>query len=157
MTTVIRASDNWDSSIPSNVVHSSSTTPFATTSATPVDVPDFSVTITPSSVNSKILIFVSFRYGNSASGANRSLLYRNQTQIDIGGINNLSNIRAAMNNAQGFGQSSFSYLDSPSSTSALTYKLQVSRNGGTLQINNRNDGDSGSNHIGSITVMEIAG
>tara|TARA_R110000796_G_scaffold8291_3_gene27421 strand:+ start:997 stop:1470 length:474 start_codon:yes stop_codon:yes gene_type:complete len=157
MATTIRGSDNWDSSLASNVVHSSSTTPFATTSATPVDVPNFSVTITPSSVNSKILIFVSFRYGNSASGANRSLLFRNSTGIYIGGSNNLSNIRSAINNDQGFGQSSFSYLDSPSSTSALTYKLQVTRSGGTLQINNRNDGEANSNHIGSITAMEIAG
>ena len=157
MTTVIRASDNWDSSIPSNVVHSSSTTPFATTSSTPVDVSNFSVTITPSSVNSKILIFVSFRYGNTTSAANKSLLFRNQTEIDIGGEYNLSNIRAAMNNSQGFGQSSFSYLDSPSSTSSLTYKLQVSCSAGTLYINTRNNGANDAAHIGSITVMEIAG
>ena len=141
------------------VVASSTTTTFSTTSNTPVDVTGLSATITPSSTSSKILVTVNFRYGSNASSIIKSLLLRGATEIDIGGSSNLSNVfNGTGSTTQGFGVSSFSYLDSPSSTSALTYKIQVlTADTGTLSINNRNDGNASNNHIGSITLMEIAG
>ena len=140
------------------VVASSTTTTFSTTSNTPVDVTGLSATITPSSTSSKILVTVNFRYGCTASSVIKSLLLRGATEIDIGGSSNLSNVfNGTGSTTQGFGVSSFSYLDSPSSTSALTYKIQAATiDAGTLHINNRNNGSANNNHIGSITLMEIA-
>ena len=54
---------------------------------------------------------------------------------------------------------SFSLLDSPSSTSAQTYKVQARSNGGTYYINRSvNDTDSADHGraSSSLTLMEIA-
>ena len=52
------------------------------------------------------------------------------------------------------------YLDSPSSTSALTYKIVAQLNGNTLKVN-QEEGDANTNDtnrgVSHITVMEIAG
>jgi hypothetical protein len=59
--------------------------------------------------------------------------------------------------------SSFSFLDSPSTTSAVTYQVQVGNtnsDGATLYVNrNEDDSDANHSHRGSstITLMEIAG
>ena len=53
-----------------------------------------------------------------------------------------------------------SFLDSPSSTSSLTYKLQVYRHGGTIRVNttfNDTDASYTGRGISTITVMEVAG
>ena len=52
------------------------------------------------------------------------------------------------------------FLDSPSSTSSLTYKVQVKIRATTLYIGRTvydTDNDNASRHTSSITVMEIAG
>ena len=54
-----------------------------------------------------------------------------------------------------------SFLDSPSSTSSLTYKVQVRVNSnGTLYINRPGvdaNADYGSRGLSTLTVMEVAG
>ena len=52
------------------------------------------------------------------------------------------------------------FLDSPSSTSSLTYKVQVKIRATTLYVGRTvydTDNDNASRHASSITVMEIAG
>ena len=52
------------------------------------------------------------------------------------------------------------FLDSPSSTSETTYKLQIRTEGGTTYVNrSRSDADAtySGRTASSITVMEIAG
>jgi hypothetical protein len=58
--------------------------------------------------------------------------------------------------------SAFEFLDSPSSTSALTYKIQLASNvsGQTSSVNRwHNDLDSNTRirGVSTITVMEVAG
>jgi hypothetical protein len=49
---------------------------------------------------------------------------------------------------------SFNFLDSPATTSATTYKIQVKTNSGTVYLNRRLSTDTAS--TSTITVMEIA-
>ena len=50
---------------------------------------------------------------------------------------------------------SFTFLDSPETTSATTYKLQMRTNAGTVTINRRNSTDAA--FTSTFTLMEIAG
>ena len=129
------------------VVSTSSTTETSTTSTSWVDTA-MTANITPSSSSNKIYIIGSTN-GQSV-GSNEK--------------NNLSIFRGSTNlgdSNQGFGRSlndnelmekaCITYLDSPSTTSQVTYTLKLrSGNGGTVQTNT-----NGSR--GTITLMEIAG
>ena len=107
------------------------------------------VNITPSSTSSKILLFCEFRMGNSSSSNNTVQILRDSTALDLGGgTGNLGNLTG-----ESFRDTSFTLLDTPSTTSAITYKLQVKRSAGTLYINARNDGANERN--GTIYAMEI--
>jgi hypothetical protein len=145
------------------VVHNLSTSLTSLSTAdTWSDASDFSVSITPTSTSSKILIGVKFVYGSSSSTSNSVRLKRNTTPIALGGssqLNLLGNVFVAHNNAvQGFGTYSIVYEDSPASTDELTYQIQVINSGGTLYINSRNDGNTADcQQHGYISAMEIAG
>ena len=123
-------------------------------------------TITPSSTSSRILILVDGKFGGTDSGVNFSLrLLRGATVIYAG---------TDTNNKQSFahieqGWTAFQYfilptnattVDSPASTSALTYKVQIAHNssGGTAFMNRTaNNSASQANTRSSITLLEIAG
>lgn len=142
------------------VIGTQTDTVFSTTSTSFVDATGFSLSITPSSTSSKILVLLNFMYGNSASVVNSCQLLRNTDVIALGDpVNTLGNVWLAHNqNGTGFGHFGINYLDTPNSSSALTYKLQVlSGSGGTLKINARNDNNSLSERIGSLTLMEVSG
>jgi len=126
---------------------------------------DLSVSITPSSTSSKILVTVSLAFGcgsgdrisftalrGSTNLANHSSTLSNRTPAFFGVVPNSSN-----DLCNGF----FSTLDSPSTTSATTYSVSGRVTGGTAYINaSFNDTDSAVNTnrgVSSITVMEIAG
>ena len=140
---------------------------FSMSSASFTDVTGMSVAITPSSSSNKILI-TSYIVGNAAGAGSAHVRYlRGSTALNVGnasGSRSRDSTAGIDNNTLSdtlFG-ASFVYLDSPSSTSELTYKLQVHAGdgNGTVYINyGRNDGDS--NNVGrggsSIIVMEIAG
>ena len=123
-----------------------------------------SAAITPSSTSSKILVNVNMTGGHSTSNTYFKIL-RDSTDLGLGDAAG-SRLRATFANIYTFGDGniqkthSFQLLDSPSSTSALTYKVQVRSQAGTYYINRSvSDGDSAD--IGrtssSITVMEIKG
>jgi len=143
------------------VVGTQTSTTFSTSSTSFVDATGFSLSITPSSASNKILISLNFMYGLNASVASACRLLRNTDVVTLGSTtNNLGNVYISHNSTnQGFGTFGINYLDTPNSTSELTYKLQVLRGtgGGTLSINNRNTGSSADERIGSLTLMEIAG
>lgn len=123
-------------------------------------------TITPLSASSRILVLVDLKMGGSNSGINfTARLTRNGTVIYAG---------TDTNNKQGFahveqGWGAFVYfiwplnastVDSPASTSALTYTVQFSPNasGGTQYLNRTDNNSSAQgNTRSSITLMEIAG
>jgi hypothetical protein len=139
------------------VVQSTKSNNFSTTSATFVDVTDLSVSITPSAATSKILVFSSVSIGQ-ATGDGLVRLMRDSTAIAAGttgtGIYNGFGMTATTYNNQYF-TSSVTFLDSPATTSATTYKIQGVCNTGTLHVNRRG-ADTTYGGFSSITVMEIS-
>ena len=122
----------------------SSSTSFADTGLT--------ATITPTSATSTILVFANITGiiktdQNTGTGGIYNLM-RGATQIvaDFGGA-------AGFNNVLQFnyvGSASLTYLDSPATTSATTYKVQFKNNAASAQI-----GVQGNSASSSITLMEI--
>ena len=146
------------------VVSNTKTDTFSTTSTSYVDITGLSVSITPISATSKIFITVDL--GCSAASGTRTefQLVRNSTAIGIGDdAGSRTRGNAAVNPAgpAGMVNAGFSYLDSPATTSATTYKVQIAfiDNSGTTYINrtvNDEDAASRSRTSSTITVMEIA-
>jgi hypothetical protein len=116
---------------------------------------NITATITPTASTSKILVIISaqvFLYNNSGTvtyiqgGAKllrgATALLTNDSCFQIEG----ASVANYMSNST---QASFSYLDSPSTTSATTYKLQAKINVGTgIQFN-------GGSQTSVITLLEI--
>ena len=138
---------------------------FNTSSSSYVDVTGLSVSITPTRSDSKILIFANIHgVGNSDTQAYFRFM-RDSTPICVGDAAG-SRVQATLGsmyyNQQNDTKScSQTFLDSPSTTSAVTYKIQARTQGnGTLYVN-RSSGDSDSATSGrftsTITVMEVSG
>ena len=140
---------------------------FDTTSTSFVDITGLSVSITPTRADSKILVTYHTNASMEDDGYRGGLrLMRDSTAIFVGDANG-SRIQLSNHLVEATGtQQQFSYsgqtLDSPSSTSAVTYKLQAISLDSGRQINiNRSYGDGNDALNGrtasSITVMEISG
>ena len=141
---------------------------FTTTSASFVDITGLSVSITPQSSSSKILIQVHVTGDGRASQSRANFrLMRGSTAICIGdtaggrarstfAIYDTSDNHSPDN-------ASMAFLDSPATTSAVTYKLQiVSGNGGGNMVSvnrayNWSDAFAHGATVSSITVMEVSG
>ena len=150
------------------VVSTTKTDTFSTSSTTMVDVTGLSVTITPRSTASTI--FVSFSVNRGANQANLSafLLVRGSTPICIGdaaGSRTRATAGSYPSNSDSAGSlitASMVYLDSPATTSATTYKIQTRMDSGaSITYVNRNGSDPDNSiyyrTASTITVMEIAG
>jgi len=112
-----------------------------------------SASITPSSTSNKVLVTVHLsgcQKNNNALLGTR--LLRGSTTIYT--IDNMS-LYTNTTDQNAIGSVSTSYLDTPSTTSATTYKIQFRSvdNNSYVYINNDFSGGSNSN----ITLMEIAG
>jgi len=121
-----------------------------------------SVNITPSSTSSKILVRVSGAFGVSGSVSNgiRCLvkLFRDSTEIGSGTSGSTYNVFIAILPVQTYNMYPFSQstLDSPSSTSEITYKIQIASSSSQCVIGGRGDIDEVAVPT-RIQVMEIAG
>ena len=136
---------------------------------TRTDITNLSLSITPSSTSSKILVNTHISYSGSSNNLYGSgYLMRDSTDIGVnttatGAQFNISfglELTGQANETYKLRNSSMTFLDSPSSTSALTYKVQarVDANG-TMYINrtgHNSNADYGSRGISTLTVMEIA-
>ena len=130
----------------------------------------FSASITPKSTTNKILIIVDMKgAGYTDASIMRSRLLRNGTAIYVGD--------ASSNRPQSMGQFYIAgggggyyiaqlggtFLDSPATTSAVTYKMQFGADGTTQTVYiNRTQGDRDAANYdsrvpASITLMEVAG
>jgi hypothetical protein len=132
---------------------------FSTTSTSFVDITGFSLSITPTSASSKILILVSAWLGVASSSRTGVRLMRDSTAIGVGtgGTYNVSGYNADWASGAGdnLGCTSVSFLDSPATTSAITYKVQQFTTTGTAYFNRR--GNDTTFVTGStITALEIA-
>lgn len=143
------------------IVQTVKTDTFSTTSTSLVDVTGLSVSITPTSSSNKILVM--YQITGNGSNLQFSQLVRNSTNIYVG--DNASNRVGTSNGALANGGELSSsgtviYLDSPATTSAVTYKIQIRTQTGTAYIGRSpTDTDSfvaGQRTPSSITVMEIA-
>ena len=128
-----------------------------------VDCPGLSVTITPAATSSKIYVMLSIS-GGGMSGF-RYQLVRGSTAIAIGtgsiGSRVAGSGGGSNRNYDEVDNSVSNFLDSPSTTSATTYKVQVSTGNSSTdsKINaTRNDPDSsyGIRTASTITVMEVS-
>jgi len=129
-----------------------------------VDIPGFTATITPSSASNKILVLATFFTDGSTNAFTR--LMRGSTAISIGTgasgnqLNVSSNTARAKFDNNECMPASISILDSPSTTSATTYKLQgYTYISGTLYFNrSASMGDNNYSVFTSSTMslMEVA-
>jgi hypothetical protein len=125
---------------------------FSTTSTSFVDITDLSITMTPQATTSKILIFSSLNFGADSSIAEFFSIARNGTIVGSGA--DASSVSLVPNNSI-VQTCSFMFLDSPSSTSALTYTIQVKVSGGTMFLNRRGASDL-YNGASNLTIAEIS-
>jgi len=130
------------------VVHGSTTTTFTTTSATLADI-GVSASITPSSSSNKVFVFGNIG-GIETSGDNygQGALLRDSTTI----IADLDRgIGFTGDSTRQFTNAPFFILDSPNSTSSITYKLQfrIPAGGGTITTQTNSSPST-------ITLFEVA-
>ena len=138
------------------VINDNLDTVFSTSSTTFVDT-GLSVTITPSSTDSDILLTANLGLvGMDASSGIQFRLLRDSTVVGGSSSSNVF-MHCFFNNTYFFGGISNSFLDSPSSTSSITYKLQAKSTGGTTVYINRRHVDANVITSSSFTAMEIAG
>jgi hypothetical protein len=139
---------------------------FSTTSTSYVDATGLSISITPKFSNSKILINGNISLGSSTVERYSIFgkLVRNSTDIyiaDAAGNRDRGTFSYQMGGFEGPMSQHFMYLDSPNTTSATTYKIQIRAESPHTAYINRGleaDGDSSITPrvVSSITVMEVA-
>jgi len=144
------------------VLQTAKTDTTSTTSSSFVDITGMSVSITPSATDSKILVEVQ-TWVCGGSSANQPInLLRGSTVI---GVADTSADYTMPFRQASDGQNQYrmfnlttTFLDSPSSSSSTTYKLQWKTNSGTLYLNRSVDEGglgSGVNACSTITVSEV--
>ena len=146
------------------VVSTTKTDTFSTTSTSYADITGLSVSITPSSATSKIYVVAQVTGGGTPGTNNTNFrLVRDSTAICIGTSGGGSRIQSTTSATPPDGNALqsliISFLDSPATTSATTYKIQQIVPSGTGYVN-RTSSDLDASYIAratsTITVMEIA-
>ena len=132
------------------VVSASTTSDFSTNSTSYVDITGLTVNITPKFSTSKIYVTMhGGRFGmySNASYYSNVQLVRDSTVLTYG----LPSDRGSNSNGNACGQGALSFLDSPATTSQITYKVQVkiSSSSGTVYPTNSGTGLT-------IVAMEVS-
>jgi hypothetical protein len=164
--------DGTDLSIPSSalpagsvlqVVSTTKSDTFTTSSASFSDVTGLSVTITPTSTSSKIFVSATVNVGHPSASAVSWRLTRGGSAIAVGDAAG-SRTSVSSESYDGPDYASFtgaSTLDSPNTVSATTYTVQLRANSASAVYVNRSSNDSNSAFASrlasTITVMEVAG
>ena len=148
------------------VVSTTKTDTFNTTSTSYTDITGLSATITPSSSQNKILTMFTVYMAMSATGWGGMVqLQRGSTAICVGDAASSRTQASAsfymVDNLQFVNSISNNFLDSPNTTSATTYKLlgRTQSSSYTMYVNrNGSDQDNASvpRLASSLTLMEIA-
>ena len=126
-----------------------------------------SVAITPSATTSTILVFASVPMAISVADSGTYLtLYRGATAIGVGASpGSRQAVTTSMmgnSNLDTIGSASLCFLDSPATTSATTYSVNISHASGvtrTLSVNRTNNDTNNSasaRAVATITVLEIS-
>jgi hypothetical protein len=133
------------------IVQQTFTTTASTTSNSLVTT-GHTATITPSSLNSKILALVSFGADSSTGNFSGFTLYRNTT--NLAGSGSVFTTMGSISGGETIATNSFSYLDTPNSTASTTYTVYMAAGGGTLTYN-KNLSNIGLGATATITLLEI--
>ena len=147
------------------VVSTTKTDVFSHNTTTYADITGLTVNITPRASSSKILITGHITTGGDDTSP-RLVLLRDSTAICIstessGNVSILSDARTS--GVRHGVANGFSFLDSPSTTSEITYKWQIKEGHGNATVYVNKTGftnssiDANENATSTITVMEIAG
>ena len=143
-------------------------TVFTSNSTSYTDVTGMSVVITPQRNDSKILVMVNLRCSMNQSDRWSSYILLRDSQILFDGTAAGSRTQCSIwhlpfvgtGSGNTFGDKNITFLDSPASTSALTYKLQVKVQSGATSYVNRSGNDANADYAprtsSSITVMEVS-
>lgn len=153
--------------LPVQIVQTVVTTPVSTASTSFIDITGMTATITPKSASNKILVLVDGKFSASSASAGIFIkLQRNGSDIYVGtsvGSSVACSFGFMPNGANVFyyGQTPMTqqFLDSPATTSAVTYKLQwYAYSGGTGYLNQSGYDGTAYNPrtASSITLMEVA-
>jgi hypothetical protein len=134
---------------------------FSTTSTSYTDVTGLSVSITPSSASNRILVVLNSYFSESGLDCTMVRLLRNGTVINVG---DAAGSRIQATGASGYDSNSINciganFLDSPNTTSSVTYSVQARLSTGTSYLNRTGaDGDNALHPrtASTITVMEVA-
>ena len=128
------------------------------------DITGLSVSITPTSATSKVLVIATAMFVRTVVGtASRYIrLVRDSTAIAVGDTAG-SRISASMGGVSASGNDmpdpgTITFLDSPNTTSATTYKLQFYGDASTFYLNRSvsdTNGTNGGRFASGITVMEV--
>ena len=148
------------------VVQTLKTDTYSQTATSFTDITGLSVSITPSSSSNKILIISDVAMGSSDFNGYNWLfrVLRGSTAIGVSTTGTGVNISGGANLYTSGGQYPYLFgnskyvLDTPSTTSATTYKIQATKEdaNGTIYVNRKGVGNVNSG-VSSITAMEIAG
>ena len=139
------------------------TSQFSSTSTSFADVTGLSVSITPTNSSNKILVLVNMNGGAADYSGMR--LARNSTAIAVGVPTGSQTASTVGNFYTGYlpgitQNQGMNYLDSPATTSAVTYKVQIITFSGTFYVNSNYSNTNAyytQNGVSTITVMEISG
>ena len=136
---------------------------YSNTSFADIPSPGLSVSITPSSSSNKILVIADISCTGASGQYNMFQLVRGSTNIYRGtdsktyiGSKIYYPVSDNANEHASQGGIYMSFLDSPATTSAVTYKVQVRVTGSTGGINRRVSDDD-TCLASSLTVMEVSG
>ena len=149
------------------VISTTKTDQFTSTAYDFTDVTGMSVSITPASASNKILINFELQVGGTANSYAAFRLLRDSTHIGVSTVTDTDWKVATLGslsheNSYQLENTGTSFLDSPNTTSAITYKLQVSSySNRTVSINYpTSTGNSAGSYtatgISTITGMEVA-
>jgi len=144
------------------VVNTVKTDTFSATTTTYTDITGLSVTITPTSASSTILIFVSVNGSGGVGGDMIVQLLRNATVIGNGDTAGSRRVAfAQIGSSTGNINNGFiNILDSPATTSATTYKIQGAQTSGagTFFVNRSTDDVNSASYVrvsSQITAIEV--
>ena len=144
---------------------------FHTTSQSYTDITGMTISITPKFNTSKILLQCNIQFGGALNLYAPVRLLRGSTHIGQSTVysGGQTNATFSLNLGDGSGTANhykifstvYQILDSPATTSAVTYKLQVSSWAGRNFYINRSEQDSGAawthGASSSMTAMEVSG
>ncbi len=149
------------------VVSTTKTDTFSTSSTSFTDITGLSASITPSSTSSKIYVVVSCNASADSDRLVNLRLLRDSTPISIGdaaGSRSQSSAYFYENGGNNKGLQlhniPVTFLDSPSTTSTVEYKIDIKTNTGTITVNKTHSDTDTADYprlASTITLMEVAG